>query len=185
MGKLTVPGVRLVAAKKRPSNVLPMPAKRPPKAAKLSPDQEELVHIRNELGLSQHVFAESIEISKPRLVSYEQGRTTGVPERIMKDARTLLKNGGRVKGDRYAHMGMPEIIAEWANDLNVDYNDDVKLSNFIGASVEALSRWKNSGTRPAPLMLKQYREIVRDLKVRLEKSSVAVKSALTVVRESA
>lgn len=169
MGKSTVPGVKLVAAIARPNNVLPMPPKRPHKVANLSPDQEELVNIRNTLGLSQHVFAESIEISIPRLVSYEQGRTTGVPERIMKDARTLLKNGGRVKGDRYAHMDMPEIIAEWANGLNVDYDDDVKLSNFIGASAEAISRWKNSETRPAPLMLKQYREIVRDLKARLEK----------------
>jgi hypothetical protein len=51
----------------------------------------------------------------------------------------------------------------------VDYDDDVKLSNFIGASAEAISRWKNSETRPAPLMLKQYRDIVRDLKARLEK----------------
>ena len=181
MEKSAVPGVRLVSAKERPNNVLPMPPKRTPKAANLSQDQKELLNIRNKLGLSQHVFAEKIEISTPRLVSYESGRTSGVPERIMKEARTLLKNGGRVKGDRYAHMDMPEIIAEWAKDLNVDYDDDIKLSNFIGASAEAILRWKNSESRPAPLLLKQYREIVRDLKARLEKSSVAAKRGLTVV----
>ena len=78
-------------------------------------------------------------------------------------------------------MDMPEIIAEWAKDLNVDYDDDIKLSNFIGASAEAILRWKNSESRPAPLLLKQYREIVRDLKDRLEKSSVAAKRGLRVV----
>ena len=151
------------------SNVLPMPARCPPRAEKLSLDQDELVNIRNTLGLSQHGFAENMEISKPRLVSYEQSRTSGVPERIMAEARALFKNGGQMKSDRYANMDMPEIIAEWANDLKIGYADDIQISNFIGASAGAISRWKNSETRPAPLMLKQYREIVRDLKIRLEK----------------
>jgi hypothetical protein len=154
------------------SNVLLMPARRPPKAVRLSPDQDELVNICNTLDLSQHVFAEQMEISKPRLVFYELGITSGVPKRIMAEARALLKNGGRVKSDRYADMDMPEIIAEWANDLKIGYNDDVRLSSFLGASAEAISRWKNSEMRPAPLMLKQYREIVHDLKLRLEKCTV-------------
>jgi len=149
-----------------------MPARCPPKAVKLSLDQDELVNIRNALGLSQHVFAEIMEISKPRLVSYEQGITSVVPERIMVEARALLKNGGQMKSDRYANMDMPEIIAEWANDLKIGYADDIQISNFIGASADAISRWKNSETRPAPLMLKQYREIVQDLKVRLAKCAV-------------
>lgn len=166
--------------KKHLNNVLAIP-KRPANTAKRTPDQEELVDIRNKLDLSQQVFAELIDIGKPRLVSYEQGRTTSVPEEIMKAARDLLKNNGRVKGDRYAKMGMPEIIAEWAKDLNVDYDDDVQLSNFIGASAEAIQRWKNSEARPGPLMLKQYREMVRDLKARL-KSSVAAKNVLAIVK---
>lgn len=170
-----------VATPKRPSNVLPMPpTKRPRKAVKLSPDQEELVNIRSELGLSQHVFAEKLEISKPRLVSYEQGRTAGVPKDIMDEARALLKNGGQVKADRYANMDMPKIIAEWAKDLNVDYADDVKLSNYLDVSPEAISRWKNLEARPEPMMLKQYREIVRDLKDRIKVATKA-KNILTVV----
>jgi len=165
------------------SNVLTMPTKpvKRPKVVKRSPDQEELLDIRNELGLSQQVFAELIDIGKPRLVSYEQGRTTGVPEDIMKAARELLKNNGRVKGDKYATMAMPKIIAEWARDLNVDYDDDAQLSNFIGASPEAIMRWKNLEARPGPLMLKQYREMVRDLKDRLQQSATARKNVLTVV----
>lgn len=184
IGRSVVSGVRPVATKKRTDNVLQMPvkpaARHLPKAAKLSPEQEEILSIRIELGLSQHVFAEKIEIGKPRLVSYEQGRTIGVPESIMQAARTLLKNGGKVKGDRYMHMDMPEIIAEWARDLDVGYNDDVQLSNFIGASPEAISRWKNLETRPEPLLLKQYREIVRDLKARIKSSGTAT-NTLTVV----
>lgn len=168
MEKSIAPNAKAAPAQKRPSSVLPISPKRPPKAVKLSPDQEELLSIRNTLDLSQHVFAELIEIGKPRLVSYEQGRTTGVPEPIMKAARELLKNKGRVKGDRYARMDMPEIIAEWSKDLNIDYGDDNKLSNFIGASTEAILRWKNLETRPEPFLLKQYREIVRDIKDRLE-----------------
>ncbi|MDD5056562.1 MAG: helix-turn-helix transcriptional regulator [Sideroxydans sp.] len=163
-------------------NVVPILPKSLPKILNLTPDQEELVKIRNALGMSQHTFAESIEISKPRLVSYEQGRTSGVPDDIMKEARALLKNGGRVKGDRYSKMGMPEIIAEWARDLKVGYDDDVQISNFIGASPEALSRWKNLEARPELLMLKQYRQIVGDLKIRLEKSSGAAKNSLAIVK---
>lgn len=169
-----------VATKKRSSNVLTMPPKRPQKAAKLSPDQEELVNIRSELELSQHVFAEKLEISKSRLVSYEQGRTAGVPKDIMDEARALLKNGGRVKADRYANMDMPKIIAEWAKDLNVDHDDDVKLSNYLDVSPEAISRWKNLEARPEPMMLKQYREIVRDLKNRIKVATKA-RNILTVV----
>ena len=160
------------------SNVRSMPVRRLPRAAKLSPDQDELVNIRNTLGLSQHVFAADIEISKPRLDFYEQVITSGVPERVMAEAKALLQNGGRVKSDRYANMDMPEIIAEWANDLKIGYDDDVQLSNFVGASTEAISRWKNSETRPEPLMLKQYREIVRDLKDRLENSVVNFRNVI-------
>src|SRR5208283_1006005 len=112
------------------NNVLPMPARRLPGAAKLSPDQDELVNIRNTLVLSQYIFAEKMEISKTRLVSYEHGRTAGVPVRIMAEARALLKNGGQAKSDRYANMDMPEIIAEWANDLKIGYADDIQISNF-------------------------------------------------------
>lgn len=173
-------GSKTDTTKKRPSNVLTMPTKRS-RVVKRSPDQEELLDIRNALALSQQVFAELIDIGKPRLVSYEQGRTTGVPKDIMKAARDLLKNKGRVKGDKYASMTMPEIIAEWASDLNVDYDDDAQLSNFIGASQEAIMRWKNLESRPGPLMLKQYREMVRDLKDRLQQSAIARRNVLTVV----
>lgn len=188
MDKFIAPNAKAkaVLVQPRPKNVLSMPPKRPPKTAKLSPDQEELLSIRNTLDLSQHVFAELIEIGKPRLVSYEQGRTTGVPEPIMKAARALLKNKGRVKGDRYARMDMPEIIAELAKDLNIDYGDDNKLSNFTGASTEAILRWKNLETRPEPFMLKQYREIVRDIKDRLEQRQSAAsrrgKNVLAIVK---
>lgn len=154
------------------STVPPMPVKRTPNTTTLFSNQNELVNIRNALGISQHVFAEHIEISGPLLAYYEQGETSCVPQNILAEARALLNNGGRIKGNRYADMGMPEIIAEWACDLKIDYDDDFQLSNFIGASAEAISRWKNSETRPDPLMLKQYREIVLDLKVRLGKSSV-------------
>lgn len=145
-----------------------LPIKRTPKTLKLSPDQEELVSIRSQLVLSQHEFAEKLDIGKPRLVSYELGKTTDVPANIMKAARTLLKNRGRVKGDRYMSMDMPEIIAEWASDLNIDYEDDAKLANFIGASEAAISRWKNMEGRPEPQLLKYYGDIVRGLKMRQE-----------------
>lgn len=172
---------KTIALPQEHTNVRPILPKRP-RVVMLSEDQGELIGIRNQLGLSQHVFAELIEISRPRLVSYEQGRTTGVPEQIMSQARELLKNKGHASGDRYANMSMSEIITEWASELNVAYDDDATLSNFIGASPEAILRWKNSESRPAPLMLKQYREIVRDLKERLQRSANAAKNTLTVVR---
>lgn len=164
------------------NKVLPMLPKRP-KQVTLSPDQQELLDIRNQLNMSQHVFADLIEIGRPRLRSYEQGKTESVPEHIMSQARELLKNKGQVSSDRYASMELSEIIAEWAHELNLDYDDDARLANFIGVNQEAIARWKSSNSRPAPLMLKQYREIVRDLKDRLEtqQSPNTVKKRLTVV----
>ena len=149
MKKSTVPGVRLVAVKERPNNALPMPPKRPPKAAKLSPDQEELVNIRHQLCYSQELFANALNIGVPCLASYEYGRTSGVPENIMGIARGLLNEVGCADAKEYENIPMNKILAKWAKQLGIAYEDDVALSKALTVSPATISRWKNNKTRPA------------------------------------
>lgn len=151
-----VPGVRLVSEKERPKNTLPMPPKRPPKAAKLSPDQEELVNIRHLLSYSQDLFAKALNIGVPCLASYEYGRTTGVPENIMKAARELLDEIGCTNSKEFENIPMSKILEKWAKQLNIDYSDDIPLSKALTVSPATISRWKNNKTRP-PLIGKPGR----------------------------
>lgn len=174
MKKSAVPGVRLVA-QKRQKIALPMPPKRPPKAAKLSPDQEELVNIRHQLCYSQDVFAKALGIGAPRLASYEYGRTSGVPEKVMDTARGLLDEVGCADAKEYENIPMSKILAQWAKELGIDYDDDIALSKILTVSTATISRWKNNKTRPpligkpgrpgepGKLGLKQLRELVRNL----------------------
>ena len=173
MKKSAVPGVRLVAVKERPNNALPMPPKRPPKAARLSPDQEELVNIRHQLCYSQELFANALNIGVPCLASYEYGRTSGVPENIMGIARGLLNEVGSADAKEYENIPMNEILSKWAKQLGIAYEDDVSLSKALTVSPATISRWKNNKTRPAligkpgrpgesgKLGLKQLSELVR------------------------
>lgn len=174
MKKSAVPGVRLVA-QKRQKIALPMPPKRPPKAAKLSPDQEELVNIRHQLCYSQDVFAKALGIGVPRLASYEYGRTSGVPDKVMDTARGLLDEVGCADAKEYENIPMSKILAQWAKELGIDYDDDIALSKVLTVSTATISRWKNNKTRPpligkpgrpgepGKLGLKQLRELVRNL----------------------
>lgn len=155
MKKSAVPGVRLVA-QPRTKNVLPMPPKRPPKTAILSLDQEELVNIRKKLGYSQDLFAKALNIGVPCLASYEYGRTSCVPENIMKAARELLDEVGCADAKEYENIPMNEILAKWAKQLGIDYSDDISLSKALTVSPATISRWKNNKTRP-PLLGKPGR----------------------------
>jgi len=172
MKKSAVPGVRLVA-QKRPNNALPMPPKRQPTTAKLSLDQKELVNIRHQLSYSQDLFANALGIGVPCLASYEYGRTSGVPEKVMETARGLLNEVGSANAKEYENIPMNEILAKWAKQLGIPYEDDVALSKALTVSTATISRWKNNKTRPpligkpgrpgesGKLGLKQLQELVR------------------------
>lgn len=154
-----------------PANKVIQLQKRSKKRSKiLSAEQQELVDIRQTLDLSQHVFAELLAIGSARLTTYENGITEGVPEHILVRARKLLENNGMVAEQAYGSMDMPEIIAEWATTLDIDYDDDLTISNFIGATVAEISRWKSLESRPSPLRLEQFRNIVNDIKERMGQS---------------
>lgn len=172
MKKSAVPGVRLVA-QKRQNNALPMPPKRPPKAAKLSLDQEELVNIRHQLSYSQDVFAKALGIGVPCLASYEYGRTSGVPLAVMETARGLLDEIGCADVKEYENIPMNKILAGWAKQMGIPYEEDITLSKALTVSPATISRWKNNKTRPpligkpgrlgesGKLGLKQLQELVR------------------------
>ena len=172
MKKPAVPGVKLVA-QNRLKAALPMPPKRPPKAVQLSPDQAALVDIRHQLGYSQELFAEAWGLGVPRLASYEYGRTAGVPKAVMDKARELLNEVGCADIKEYENVPMSKILAGWAKQMGIPYEEDIALSKALTVSPATISRWKNDKTRPpligkpgragesGKLGLKQLRELVR------------------------
>jgi DNA-binding transcriptional regulator YiaG len=136
-------------------------------------DQEELVNIRHQLSYSQELFAKALGIGVPCLASYEYGRTSGVPENIMETAKRLLHEVGCTDAKKYEGVPMSEILAKWAEQLDIPYENDVALSKALTVSTATISRWKNNKTRPpligkpgrigepGKLGLKQLQELVR------------------------
>jgi DNA-binding transcriptional regulator YiaG len=117
---------------------LPRLDKKPPAVRKLTPEQQELIDIRKQCGLSQAQFAEALGIGFPRLSSYEHGRTDSIPDWIMQSAHGLAETHGTAQDaaqQRYAGLDMPEIVAIWAKRMDVPYDDNQRLAALLGTSV--------------------------------------------------
>ena len=156
---------------------LPKIEKIPPAPRKLSPEQQELIDIRVQCGLSQAQFAEELGIGIPRLSSYEHGRTGGIPDWIMQAARSLAQSQGKTQDatrKRFTGHSMPEILAGWAKDLDVPYDDNRKLAALLGTTVPTLTRWKNGLTRPSLQSLLFHEQMVEQAQSKLSKQTECI-----------
>lgn len=126
----------------------------------LSPDQQELVNIKNTLGLRHQDYAILLGIGLPRLSSYTYGRTASVPADVMKTARQLLAENAestrllREKFDR----PMSEILAEWESKLGT--TSDAEIAGLIGVVTMTINRWRKNETKPDLSALNRYDRIV-------------------------
>lgn len=165
-----MPGVSLVPKHEfYPKNETP-PKKEKGRRKHLSPEQRELVEIRRALFMTQAEFAEALNISLPRLSSWEYGRTQSVPAYYMDKARELLALGNRPRQhgqELFANKTMSDILAEWAKDLNVDYDDTATMAGLLGVSETTIRRWKENRVKPSITNLVRYHSIVQQLKKRL------------------
>jgi transcriptional regulator with XRE-family HTH domain len=156
---------------------LPLLDKKPPAVRKLTPEQQELIEIRSQCGLSQAQFAEALGIGFPRLSSYEHGRTDGIPDWITQAARDLAKTQGNAQDDtqqRYADLDMPEIVVGWAMRLHVPYDDNRRLAALLGTTVPTLTRWKNRLTRPRMQSLLFHEQMVEQACAKLTKQAECI-----------
>ena len=109
----------------------------------LSPDQQELVNIKNSLGLRHQDYAILLGIGLPRLSSYTYGRTASVPADVMKTARQLLAENAeatRLLKEKF-NRPMSEILQEWENTMTIN-------------------RWRKNETKPDLSALNRYDRIV-------------------------
>ncbi|WAW10182.1 hypothetical protein NB640_00465 [Oxalobacter vibrioformis] len=128
--------------------------------AQLSKEQQELVDIKNTLGLRHQDFAIMLDIGLPRLSSYTYGRTASVPADVMKTARQLLAENSKMSmqiREKFARP-MSEILDEWAEKLGT--RSDAQLAALLGVVSMTINRWKKNETRPDLSALNRYDRIV-------------------------
>ena len=126
----------------------------------LSPDQQELVNIKNSLGLRHQDYAILLGIGLPRLSSYTYGRTASVPADVMKTARQLLAENAeatRLLKEKF-NRPMSEILQEWENKLGT--TSDAELAGLIGVVTMTINRWRKNETTPDLSALNRYDRIV-------------------------
>ncbi len=126
----------------------------------LSPDQQELVNIKNSLGLRHQDFAILLGIGLPRLSSYTYGRTASVPADVMKTARQLLAENAeatRLLKEKF-NRPMSDILKEWENNLGT--TSDAEIAGLIGVVTMTINRWRKNETKPDLSALNRYDRIV-------------------------
>ena len=126
----------------------------------LSPDQQELVNIKNSLGLRHQDYAILLGIGLPRLSSYTYGRTASVPADVMKTARQLLAENAeatRLLKEKF-NRPMSEILQEWESKLGT--TSDAELAGLIGVVTMTINRWRKNETKPDLSALNRYDRIV-------------------------
>lgn len=126
----------------------------------LSKEQQELVDIKNTLGLRHQDFAIMLDIGLPRLSSYTYGRTASVPAEVMKAARQLLEENNQISMQIKEKFSRPmsEILTEWSEKLGT--RSDAELAALLGVVSMTINRWKKNETRPDLSALNRYDRIV-------------------------
>lgn len=136
----------------------------------LSDDQKELVHIRETLDLTLKDYAKELDIQQDRLASYVYGKTRGVPDWVMENARALLtvgENDQKKLQSRFANKSMNEIVDGWKKSLNAN---NEKLAQLLDVLPSSVDRWEKNETRPENRRLAEYDKKVSSVAVFLSKS---------------
>ncbi len=181
MHTLRLPCVKEAATAMHEKACLPVIQKRPPAQRVLSADNQDLVDIRKGLDMSQAEFADALGIGMPRLASYEYGRAA-IPDWVMKASQDLADNNGNTLDSartQYDGIAMPEILAGWARELGVPYDNSLELATLLGASKATVTRWKNELIRPRLSALLRYEHMVKEAKKKLARQSELVEQLAT------
>lgn len=145
------------------------------KARDLSPDQQALVDIIDQLEIRNQDFAVLLGIGLPRLSSYIYGRTASVPAEVMERAQALLAEQGRVNAENRQRFSgeMSAILAGWEAALGTQTNEEI--ANFLGVTTMTIHRWRTNETRPDLTALVRYNTMVEQIKQRLDRATTELK----------
>lgn len=118
---------------------------------------KELRSIRLSLGCSQEKMKEALGIGGARYASYEYGRTSSVPDKIMNDARALLALHNEKNGELQKRFDMPmsQLLERWMKMVGVKCNYK-KIATICNVSPSTVNRWAENSTHPSLSMLNEY-----------------------------
>jgi len=168
--------VKEVTIDTQASDHLPDVGKQPRAQRVLRPVAQELVDIRNRLGMTHAEFADALSIGMPRLSSYIYGDTT-VPDWVVDSAREIAENNGNALESarkKYEDTPMSKILAGWADELGIPYANSQELASLLGASKATVTRWKNNLIHPRLSSVLRYEQMVKEAKKKLDKQTVCV-----------
>lgn len=173
--KMKFPGVIAGEREKEKANAALLVKKRKRVQRTLSKSCARLREIRIDLGKSQEDFSSLLGIPTATLLSYEYGRTPNVPESTMERAEEVYKQEHTVakRNKAQAERPMREIVAEWANLLNIDPNDFKTIAEIVGVAKSTVHRWVDGEMRPRPRELNGYIRAVKLVAKRIKAGSKA------------
>ncbi|WP_231364084.1 DNA-binding transcriptional regulator [Thioalkalivibrio sp. ALMg11] len=139
-----------------------------------SPEQRELLAIRDKMGLSQASFAAAIGISRDKLVNIENGRILNIEDEIMQPARELIEDPERLNAvERLKTANMNDLVNEWWTKLGLPLDDpesDKEGADLIGVHANSVYRWRKGMARPDPETLMRFDRLTERLSKQLKVS---------------
>jgi len=123
----------------------------------LRPDQQELLDMQKELGLTHDDLARIAGIPRSRMMTYVYGRTRSIPEAVLEAVRNVKAHGTDeqqpylTEAMQEMAKSLPEFVARWQDKLGIDRDDHQTIAHAMGVSKSTLLRWLDgrSGTRPS------------------------------------
>lgn len=133
------------------------PAPRVRRKVELRPDQQELLSLQKELGLTHDDLARIAGIPRSRMMTYVYGRTRSIPEEVLAAIRQVRETGKDsdqpflTEAMRELEGSLPDFIARWQDKLGIERDDHQGIAQAMGISKSTLLRWLDghSGTRPS------------------------------------
>lgn len=127
-------------------------------------DAQEMLSIRQHLGMSQPDFAIALGETRDKIVNIENGRLIKVAPALLARARALLtaEQEGRVTIlDEIRLLTMDQLIDRWKD--MVGEEDDRLAAVLLGTTSSTFIRWRNTGVRPISSDILRYEHIAKKI----------------------
>lgn len=139
---------------------------------RLSKEAEEMITIRNKLGMSQPDFALELGETRDKIINIENGRIKHIPLELLQKARDLFE----AEKDSRAHpleellnMDMREIMERWWSMIGA--SNDKEAAILLGTTTTTIDRWRKATTRPRKGDLLRFELVAQKLMKRRKGSA--------------
>lgn len=129
---------------------------------------QELVDIRDELGLSNADYAAALGVIAPTLSSYMYGRVRDIPSDVIDNARQMLKaaNPASLERRRWVEKStMSEVLQSWVKMLDLGKlpanEQDKAVAQVLGCNTTTVWRWRQNTSKPLLNTIMVYEGVVK------------------------